>query len=196
MGTYREIEGRLNRLAFYDSLTGLPNRSLFKDRLAQAIEQARRYDHMMALLFIDMDNFKRINDTLGHSIGDELLCNAANRLTKCLRSSDTIARSDVVNIAARLGGDEFTVILPKVDEKDGVTAVVKRIEKTLTQPMDLGGHQVTVTPSIGIALFPGDGDNVEELLKKADLAMYFAKRMGPNIHKFYHVSMDASGLKV
>ena len=191
----REIEGRLNRLAFYDSLTGLPNRTLFKDRLACSIEQARRYKHMMAVIFIDMDNFKRINDTLGHSIGDELLHTTADRLTKCLRSSDTVARSDSMNVAARLGGDEFTVILPKVDEREGVATVVKRIEQNLSMPMDLGGHQVTVTPSIGIAIFPEDGDSVDDLVKKADLAMYFAKRIGPNTHKYYHASMDASGLK-
>jgi diguanylate cyclase len=191
----REIEGRLNRLAFYDSLTGLPNRALFKDRLGHAIEQARRYNHMMAVIFIDMDNFKRINDTLGHSIGDELLCTTADRLSKCLRSSDTIARSSLKGLAARLGGDEFTVVLPHLEKKDEVNIVVNRIEQNLTQPMKLGGHQVTVTPSIGISIFPEDGDNVEELVKKADLAMYFAKRIGPNTHKYYHASMDASGLK-
>jgi diguanylate cyclase len=191
----REIEGRLNRLAFYDNLTGLPNRALFKDRLDHAIEQARRYNNMLAVIFIDMDNFKRINDTLGHSIGDELLCATADRLLKCLRSSDTISRPSLKGIAVRLGGDEFTVILPRLLKKDEATIVVNRIEQNLTRPMKLGGHQVTITPSIGIAVFPDDGDNVEELVKKADLAMYFAKRIGPNTYKYYHPSMDVSGLK-
>lgn len=191
----REIEGRLNKLAFYDSLTGLPNRALFKDRLGQAIEQARRYGHKMAVIFLDMDNFKRINDTLGHSVGDELLCTTADRLSKCLRASDTIARPNLKGLAARLGGDEFTVILPHIENREDATIVVNRIEQNLTQPMKLGGHQVTVTPSIGVSFFPDDGDNVDELVKKADLAMYFAKRIGPNTHKYYHPSMDASGLK-
>lgn len=191
----REIQGRLNKLAFYDNLTGLPNRALFLDRLTQTLEQARRYEHKGALMFIDMDNFKRINDTLGHGIGDDLLRTTAERLTKCLRASDTVARPRKTGIAARLGGDEFTVILPMLENRESATVVAQRITEHLAQPMDLGGHQVTVTPSIGIALYPNDGDNADELLKNADLAMYFAKRIGPNTYKFYHPSMNASGLK-
>ena len=191
----REVEGRLNRLAFYDSLTDLPNRTLFKDRLEQAVEQARRYDHKLALMFIDMDNFKRINDSLGHDIGDELLRETADRLNEVLRASDTVARPNAHGMAARLGGDEFTVILPKIGEKKDASIVVERIEQKLSQSMKLSGHKVTVTPSIGVALYPDDGDDVESLLKKADHAMYYAKRIGRNTHKFYDSSMDDSGLK-
>ncbi len=191
----REIQGRLNQLAFYDSLTGLPNRALFFDRLSQTLKQARRYGHKCALLFIDMDNFKRINDTLGHGIGDDLLRTTAERLTQCLRSSDTLARPVIKRLAARLGGDEFTVIMPVFENRGDAKVVAQRITKHLGRPMDLSGQQVTVTPSIGIAIYPQDGENAEELLKNADLAMYFAKRMGPNMFKFYHESMNATVLK-
>ncbi|BBO83259.1 transcriptional regulator [Desulfosarcina ovata subsp. sediminis] len=191
----REIQGRLNQLAFFDNLTGLPNRTLFLDRLDQALENARRYNHKSALLFIDMDNFKRINDTLGHGIGDDLLRTTAQRLTRCLRASDTVARTVGNGIAARLGGDEFTVIMPVLENNEDATLVAQRIEEQLAIPMDLSGHRVTVTPSIGIAVFPKDGENAEALLKNADLAMYFAKRIGRNTFKFYHESMNASLLK-
>jgi diguanylate cyclase len=194
-GLNREIKGRLNQLAFYDSLTGLPNRSLFLDRLSRAVEQARRYDQTSALLFIDMDNFKRINDTLGHGIGDDLLRTTAERLTGCLRASDTVARPMTEGLAARLGGDEFTVILPVLDRIEDATLVAQRITEHLSRPMDLSGHQVTITPSIGIAIFPQDGESADELLKNADLAMYFAKRMGPNTYKSYNETMNVTVLK-
>ena len=191
----REIQGRLNQLAFYDSLTGLPNRALFIDRLTQALDSARRYQHQGALLFIDLDNFKRINDTLGHSIGDDLLKVMSERLCKSLRVTDTIARPMMVEMAARLGGDEFTVILPNLECEADAGLVAQRIEEHLSQPIDLGGHQLIVTPSIGIALFPQDGETVELLLKNADLAMYFAKNIGPSTFKYYQESMNAAALK-
>jgi diguanylate cyclase len=191
----REIQGRLNQLAFYDSLTGLPNRALFIDRLSQMLKTAGRCEQKFALLFIDMDNFKRINDTLGHTIGDELLKTTAERLSKCLRTSDTVARPLTSGIAARLGGDEFTVILPELSKEEDAAMVALRIAEHLAQPMRLGSHQVIVTPSIGIAVYPRDGDNVETLLKNADLAMYFAKRIGPNTFRYYQESMNATALK-
>jgi diguanylate cyclase (GGDEF)-like protein len=191
----REIQGRLNQLAFYDNLTGLPNRTLFMERLSQTLDTARRHGHKNALLFIDMDNFKRINDTLGHTIGDELLRTTAERLTRCLRSSDLVSRSINQGIAARLGGDEFVVVLTELDKDEDAALVAQRIGKHLAQPMNLGSHQVIITPSIGIALFPQDGENVETLLKNADLAMYFAKRVGPNTFKYYQESMNAAALK-
>lgn len=191
----REVQGRLNQLAFYDSLTSLPNRALFIDRLTQALDNASRYHHKGALLFIDLDNFKRINDTLGHSIGDEMLKVMSDRLCKSLRVSDTVARPMMVETAARLGGDEFTVILPKLEGDADAGLVALRIVEHLSQPIDLGGHQFIVTPSIGIAVFPQDGDNVETLLKNADLAMYFAKNIGPSTFKYYQESMNAAALK-
>lgn len=191
----REIQGRLNQLAFYDSLTGLPNRTLFLDRLTQTIASANRYQRRVALLFIDLDNFKRINDTLGHSIGDDLLKATAERLVQCLRNSDTVAKSIAGEMAARLGGDEFTVILPEIQRDEDAGVVAQRIAEHLGQPLHLGNHQVIVTPSIGIAVFPEDGNNIETLIKNADMAMFYSKRIGPNMFKYYQESMNAAALK-
>jgi len=190
-----EIQGRLNQLAFYDNLTGLPNRTLFLDRLAQTLVSASRYQRKVALLFIDLDNFKRINDTFGHSIGDDLLKAMAERLVKCLRNSDTVAKSSESEMVARMGGDEFTVILPELNRADDAGVVAQRIAEQLGQPLNLGSHQVIVTPSIGIAVFPGNGDNIEELIKNADMAMYYSKRIGPNMFKYYQDSMNTTALK-
>ncbi|ACN14678.1 signal transduction family protein (GGDEF domain protein) [Desulforapulum autotrophicum HRM2] len=190
-----EIQGRLNQLAFYDSLTGLPNRTLFIENLTTTLDKAHRYKHKAALLYIDLDNFKRINDTLGHSIGDDLLKATSKRLLKCLRTSDTVSRSPAGEMVARLGGDEFTVILPEVTRAEHAGVVALRIAKQLAEPLHLGNHQVIVTPSIGISLFPQDGEDIETLLKNADIAMYFSKRMGPNMFSFYEQSMNADALK-
>jgi len=192
----REILGRLNQLAFYDSLTGLPNRSLFLDRLKQTLGIASCYNHKGALLFIDLDNFKKINDTLGHTLGDELLKVIAQRLSQCLRASDTIARpQEYKPIAARLGGDEFTVLLPELEKPEFAAIVAQRLKEQIAKPIRLNNHQVSVTPSIGIAVFPQDGDDVGHLLKNADLAMYFAKKIGPNTFKYYQESMNAAAMK-
>jgi diguanylate cyclase (GGDEF)-like protein len=191
----REIQCRLNQLAFYDNLTGLPNRTLFIDRLTQTLAGACRYHRKVALLFIDLDNFKRINDTLGHSIGDDLLKAVAERLVNCLRSSDTVSKSSENEMAARVGGDEFTVILPELNRVEDAGVVAQRIAEQLGQPLNLGSHQVIVTPSIGIAVYPEDGDNKETLIKNADMAMYYSKRIGPNMFKYYQESMNATALK-
>lgn len=191
----REIQGRLNQLAYYDTLTGLPNRLLFMEQLKQVIETAHRCQRKAALLFIDLDNFKRINDTLGHSIGDDLLKIAADRIIKCLRISDIVSRSPTIEMAARLGGDEFTVILPELDKEEYAAVIAKRIRETLAQPITLDGYNIIVTPSIGIAIFPQDGDTLETLLKNADLAMYYSKRIGPNTFTYYQESMNARALK-
>jgi diguanylate cyclase (GGDEF)-like protein len=187
----REIQGRLNRLAFYDSLTGLPNRLLFLERFAKTIENARQKEVKTALLYIDLDNFKRINDSLGHTIGDELLRVTAERLLNCLRATDTVARA----MAARVGGDEFTVLLPELDKEECAAVVAQRIAEQLAIPMHLGEHQIIITPSIGIAIFPHDGENVEVLLKNADLAMYYSKRVGPNSFVYFQETMNATALK-
>ena len=192
----REIKGRLNKLAFYDGLTGLPNRALFLDRLNGAINQHLRNQQRGALLFIDLDDFKRINDTLGHSVGDELLKIMADRLVKSLRLSDTISRSLTDRTAARLGGDEFTVMLPEINDLDKAAVVSQRIVEHVIMPVSIGENEFIITPSIGIAIFPDDGDTVETLLKNADLAMYFAKRSnGQGNFKYYQESMNDAALK-
>ena len=192
----REIKGRLNKLAFYDHLTGLPNRALFLDRLNGAINQHLRDQQRGALLFIDLDDFKRINDTLGHNVGDELLTIMADRLAKSLRLSDTVSRSVNDHTAARLGGDEFTVLLPEIDELDTAAVVSQRIIEHVAKPVSIGENEFIITPSIGIAIFPDDGDTVETLLKNADLAMYFAKRSRNMEHfKYYQESMNDAALK-
>lgn len=191
----REVQGRLNKLAFYDGLTDLPNRTLFHEQLTKVLDKAHRCKHKAALLFIDLDNFKRINDTLGHSVGDELLKTTAGRLLKCIRTSDGSARPANGEMAARLGGDEFTVILPELAREDDAGIVARRIAEHVAQPMQLGKHRIHVTPSIGIAIYPQDGDTMDALLKHADIAMYFSKRMGPNMFSYYQESMNSTALK-
>jgi len=175
--TERKIaEERLEYMAHFDALTGLPNRTLFFDRLHQALALAKRYKHMMALLFIDLDRFKFVNDTLGHDAGDQLLKEVACRLSELLRNSDTVAR---------MGGDEFTVILSKIAELSDTAIVAEKIIATLSRPFLLSGQEVTIGGSIGIALFPNDGNDTETLLKKSDIAMYRAKEQGRNNYQFY-----------
>ena len=195
LGRKWEAQVQVRHLAYYDNLTGLPNRVLFLDRFSQALELARRHGHKTAVLFIDLDNFKRINDTLGHGIGDDLLRTMAERLSRCLRAGDAATRRMPVATAARLGGDEFTVLLTELDQEEDASVVAQRILDRLAQPVYLAAHQMIVTASIGIALFPQDGDSVETLLKHADLAMYFAKRTGPNTFQYFLEPMNARALK-
>ncbi|MFZ4789794.1 MAG: diguanylate cyclase domain-containing protein [Candidatus Competibacteraceae bacterium] len=179
------LEAHNRQLAYYDSLTGLPNRALFLDRLTQDIELARRYQRQAAVLFLDLDNFKRINDTLGHSFGDALLKTMAERLSDCLRACDTVTHPMSAGTAARLGGDEFTVLLAEIHHEDEAILVAQRILEAMGQPIELGSHEVIVTPSIGIALFPRDGTDVNTLIENADRAMYRAKRTGSNTFQCY-----------
>lgn len=170
----RLSEDRFRYLANHDSLTGLPNRKSFYDRLRQAIEVAKNKNQLVALLFLDLDGFKQVNDTLGHDIGDLLLKVVAQRLTGCLRGSDTVSR---------LAGDEFTVILPGIPKTENATKVAEKILNTLSEVFVLDGHKVNVTASIGISIYPFDGAEMEILIKNADAAMYRAKESGRN--KFY-----------
>ena len=163
-------------LANYDSLTRLPNRLLFHDNLMQAQVWARRHHQSFALMFIDLDGFKPVNDTLGHAIGDELLQNVAQRLLNCVRDTDT---------CARLGGDEFTIILTEVEDLSAVPEVADRILDTLHQPFILANRSVEISASIGIALYPQDSGDADNLLQCADLAMYEAKRLGKGRYCFY-----------
>jgi diguanylate cyclase (GGDEF)-like protein/PAS domain S-box-containing protein len=168
--TARKIEEeKIVFQATYDQLTGLPNRTLFNDRLQRLVLEARRAKSNIGLMFIDLDGFKAINDNLGHDSGDLLLKATAERLLKCVREADTVAR---------LGGDEFTVIMPLLDSLDGATRVAGRILMSLTQPFDLNGQEGRVSASIGISMFPAHAGDAERLLHNADVAMYHAKRHG------------------
>ncbi|PID43149.1 MAG: GGDEF domain-containing response regulator [Proteobacteria bacterium] len=187
----REVKGRLHQLAFYDTLTNLPNRTMLSERLTVALEYARQNQSLAALLFIDMDNFKLINDSLGHSFGDKLLKTIAERIVSCLRVSDIVSRWT----AARLGGDEFIVILPEITSEHAATTVAKRIADSVAEPLTLDEHQLLTTLSIGIALYPQDGETDEELLKNADLAMYAAKNNGQNSIAYFQESMNIRAVK-
>lgn len=167
---------RLEQLAHFDHLTMLPNRALFFDRLGYLLDQARRYDFTFALLFLDLDRFKAINDTFGHATGDLLLKQVSERLAGCLRRSDTVAR---------MGGDEFTVILSRITEPADAAVVANKLLKAFESPFPLKGEERTVGASIGISLYPDDGDNPDSLLKKADTAMYRAKEGGRNNYCYY-----------
>jgi diguanylate cyclase (GGDEF)-like protein/PAS domain S-box-containing protein len=190
---HKKSEAKIVHLAYHDTLTKLPNRYLLKDRLTQAIEAAKKYNRQMAILFLDLDGFKRINDTLGHEIGDKLLQQIAKRLLKYVRRSDTVARvkeNEIRNTVARLGGDEFTVLLSEVKAAQDVASVAQRILDLFSKSFSLEGHEIFVSFSIGIAVFPHNGDNAMSLLKNADTAMYNAKKNGRNNFQFYAESMN------
>ncbi len=170
----------LDFIAYHDPLTDLPNRILFLDRLNQAINQAQRNNEKIALLFIDLDRFKEINDSFGHNSGDEVLIVCAERLQSCIRKIDTVAR---------LGGDEFTILLDALKSNNVIINIVEKIINHLSAPIYLGDDVFHVTASIGISLFPNDGQNAEQLLKNADAAMYKAKDDGKNTYHFYTKEM-------
>jgi diguanylate cyclase (GGDEF)-like protein len=170
-------EEQVRQLAYYDTLTELPNRRVLLDRLNQALSQARRHHCSMAILFLDLDRFKHINDTLGHDVGDELLRQVARRLTTCVRSADTVSRS---------GGDEFIIVLSEIMQPDDAARVAEKVIEVLTAPVVVGEHKLQVTTSIGIAVYPVDGmDDMQALMKKADRAMYAAKDGGRNTYRYY-----------
>jgi len=177
----RETQDRLHFLAHYDTLTGTANRRLFEDRCKQAMARCQRYGHSCALITLDIDHFKRINDTLGHDAGDELLKEMAQRLHEAIRGEDTIAR---------LGGDEFAVLLSQVKGADGCERVARNILTSLTHPVSVQHGELVITSSLGITLAPQDGLNYETLLKNADMAMYRAKKAGRNNIQFFNESMN------
>jgi diguanylate cyclase (GGDEF)-like protein/PAS domain S-box-containing protein len=173
-----ENESRLYRLALHDPLTDLPNRLLFGDRLVQALAYARRHSTKVAVLFLDLDGFKAVNDSLGHDVGDQLLRAVANRLRQHMRAEDTVAR---------FGGDEYTLILPGLASTDEAVQATRKILDILTAPFELDSTTVRVTASVGISLYPEDGTEPDVLVKAADLAMYRAKRVDGNSYQLVSV---------
>ena len=168
-------------MALFDSLTGLPNRRVFFDRLNMTVEQSKRYNSMFALLYIDLDGFKTINDTLGHEAGDEMLSEVADMLRMTLRKSDTVAR---------LGGDEFAVILVGIKSSKGAEAAAKKIISSISNPVTLTAGMGQVGASIGISIFPSDGDDSETLLRIADKYMYESKHKGKNTYTLTDISIQ------
>ncbi|GJQ50046.1 putative diguanylate cyclase [Candidatus Kuenenia stuttgartiensis] len=173
---HKQAEERIHYLAYYDSLTALPNRELFHDRLNMAIIHAHRKQQMLAVAFIDIDRFKKVNDTLGHSTGDRLLKIIADRLKSCIREEDTVSRQ---------GGDEFVLLLTEISRMEDANDVTQRILKKLKEPVIIDDHDLCISASIGIALYPGDGTTAEALLKNADSAMYISKESGRDNYHFY-----------
>ena len=183
-----DAQERLNRLAYYDSLTGLSNRVLFRDRFQQALAQAQRDGRRMAVMLLDLDRFKDVNDSLGHPMGDRLIRVMAERFRRVVRDSDSIAR---------LGGDEFTVLLTEVDEPESVAPIAERLLRYCAEATQIGDTEVYVSASIGIAIYPDDAGDIDSLLKHADTAMYQAKHAGGHGYKFYCSEMtERAGLRV
>jgi diguanylate cyclase (GGDEF)-like protein/PAS domain S-box-containing protein len=194
-----QAQEQIERLAYYDPLTHLPNRLLLRDRFGDAIARAKRADGMAATLFMDLDRFKQVNDTLGHDAGDMLLKAVAERITACVRETDWLLRGTEMgngSMLARLGGDEFVLLLSPIARPEDAAKVATRILEALARPISLKrGAEVTSGASIGISIFPHDGDDPETLMKKADLAMYQAKESGRNLYRFHDEAMNASMLK-
>jgi len=182
----RERRLQMLHLAEHDALTDLPNRLLLNDRLARSIALARRYGRRLAVLFLDCDRFKHINDTLGHAIGDQVLRSIAKRLTTCVRESDTVSRH---------GGDEFLILLSELDHPEDAEAIAQKIVDSIAEPHHIAGHELQLTASVGIALYPEDGQDAQSLIMRADTAMYYAKNTGRNRVGFYRADMEAPAIK-
>jgi diguanylate cyclase (GGDEF)-like protein/PAS domain S-box-containing protein len=176
----REVALRMAHLAQHDVLTDLPNRVLLQDRLSQALERGRRYGSKIAVLFVDLDHFKTINDSLGHSAGDQLLIKVSKKLQACVRQSDTVSRQ---------GGDEFVILITDHSNTRGPTRVAEKILNALREPIEIQDQRLTISASIGIAMFPDDGSNAEELIKNADAAMYLAKQSERNTYQFFTAAL-------
>jgi len=186
-------EARIHHLAYYDNLTGLPNRILFEDHFNHAVSLARRTKKLMGILFIDLDRFKQINDSLGHTVGDELLQEVAERLISSIRRYDYVSREisrDTEMTVARFAGDEFLVLLDSIHEFHDAAKIAQRIRDDLSAPYTINGMELFVTPSIGISLYPTDGETLDDLIKFADIAMYQAKERGRNNFQFYAKSVN------
>ena len=186
LGHHKEAEQNLVQVTNYDVLTGLPNRFLFLDRLGHAISQSARSHRMIAVMLLDIDNFKNINDTLGHTHGDLLLQDIADRLRRCVREDDTLAR---------IGGDEFAIVLEGVSEIEEIALIAQKIVDIFSLPFAPSSQEIYVTPSMGITIYPMDGHDSDSLLKNADTAMYSAKEYGRNHFRFYTTDMNALAIE-
>ena len=189
-------QDRMAYLANYDSLTGLPNRALFRDRLAEAMKRARRSGRQMGLMFLDLDRFKDVNDSLGHAAGDLLLQHVSRTLTRCLRDADSVARVDASDTSeaytlARLGGDEFTIIVEQLDGPEDASLIARRILDALIEPFKVDGQEVFISTSIGISLYPLDDSDLDGLIRHTDMAMYRSKARGRSTYSFYSMDMSA-----
>ena len=191
----KESQEKLDHMAHHDPLTALPNRLLFHDRLQHALLRAARDQEQLAVLFIDLDRFKNVNDTLGHHVGDELLQKVAGQLAARLREGDTLARLREGDTLARLGGDEFIVLLEGIDGEYGATQVAEKLMTMFDQPFTVAGHELFVTCSVGISLYPDDALDLNMLIRNADVAMYQAKARGRNGYRFYAPSMTGEGVE-
>jgi len=193
----KNAEEEIRLLAFYDGLTGLANRMLFMERLKHEIASSKRQGKCFALLFLDLDQFKRVNDSFGHHVGDLLLKNVAETLRNLLRASDAItgpASSESNSLIARLGGDEFIILLSDIRTPENAAVAARKILHSMPSQHELEEHKISITTSIGISVYPGDGEDVETLLKRADSAMYHAKETGRNKYQFYKESLNAAVL--
>ncbi|OHC67872.1 MAG: hypothetical protein A2045_04925 [Rhodocyclales bacterium GWA2_65_20] len=179
-------EERIRHIAYHDPLTGLPNRLLLRDRFEQELAHARRIDSRVELLFLDLDHFKNINDTLGHAVGDKLLCAASARLKSCLRETDIISRQ---------GGDEFVIVLSGRGVDDNIRLIARKLLDRLNEPFEIDGHTLSMSSSIGISIFPDDGDDFETLLQKADTALYQAKGGGRGTYRYFDQHMNTAAQK-
>jgi len=194
----KRAEVEIHSLVLFDNLTGLANRMLFKDRLSKALAHAKRHGSALAVMFLDLDRFKVINDTFGHNVGDLLLKHIAARLIESVRLSDSVGRlseSSEATSLARLGGDEFTILLTDLERADEAAKVAERITEALAKPVYIERREVFVTTSIGISIFPHDGETEEALIQHADTAMYHAKEGGRNAYRFYSASMNATAVE-
>ncbi|TFW27400.1 putative bifunctional diguanylate cyclase/phosphodiesterase [Massilia horti] len=185
----KRTEEQIRRLAYCDSLTGIPNRQAFLETLERELQRSRIGNKKFAVLFMDLDAFKRINDTLGHNVGDHLLMIVSERLRETIRPSDMVSRGDQASNLARLGGDEFTILIPDLERVEHALNVAHRVKEAMRRPFLIEGNEIFVTASIGISLFPEDGDDCDSLLKFADTAMYHAKNCGKNNAKLYSSSL-------
>lgn len=186
----RKAEEEIYRLAYYDNLTSLPNRELFKTHLERALYRAKNNERLVAVLFVDMDDFKKINDTFGHAVGDLLLQEVGRRLVKSVRGNDKVVGRNFEQTIARMGGDEYTILLSKISDPEEAKCVAQRILDNLSKPYKLDGNDVYSTPSVGIAVYPKNGKTSDELLKNADMAMYSAKRGGKNLFMMHDEVMS------